>query len=149
MGGYMGYCVGQWVGSSQITRNSIIRKLIKIIQFCLKVFRWFKFTLKLPNSITLSKLRLAIWDTSFWNFFGHIWTQWTLRHILGPTLVIFDIWHFLKISGPFEYFQKMGALRKSHFTQKRRAHSWIFSLVLCAQVPRLNHGPIFFPVWNT
>ena len=32
----MGYCVGQWVGSCQITRNSIIRKLIKI--FCLKIF---------------------------------------------------------------------------------------------------------------
>ena len=36
--GSVGYCVGQWVGSCQITRNSIIRKLIKIIQFCLKVF---------------------------------------------------------------------------------------------------------------
>ena len=34
----MAYCVGQWVGSCQITRNSIIRKLIKITQFCLKVF---------------------------------------------------------------------------------------------------------------
>ena len=32
----MAYCVGQWVGSCQITRNSIIRKLIKIIQFSLK-----------------------------------------------------------------------------------------------------------------
>ena len=70
----MDYCVGQWVGSCQITRNSIIRKLIKIIQFCLKVFRWFKFTLKPPNRITNGKLRLAIWDTSFWTFlvkFGH------------------------------------------------------------------------------
>ena len=50
------------------------RKLIKIIQFCLKVFRWFKFTLKPPNRITREKLRLAIWDTSFWTFwvkFGH------------------------------------------------------------------------------
>ena len=36
--------------------------------------RWFKFTLKPPNRITGEKLRLAIWDTSFWNFwvkFGH------------------------------------------------------------------------------
>ena len=30
--------MGQWVGSCQITRNLIIWKLIKIIQFCLKVF---------------------------------------------------------------------------------------------------------------
>ena len=37
-------------------------------------FRWFKFTLKPPNRITGDKLRLAIWDTSFWTFwvkFGH------------------------------------------------------------------------------
>ena len=38
------------------------------------VFRWFKFTLKPPNRITRGKLRLAIWDTSFWTSwlkFGH------------------------------------------------------------------------------
>ena len=38
------------------------------------VFRWFKFTLKPPYSIAIGKLRLAIWDTSFWTFllkFGH------------------------------------------------------------------------------
>ena len=37
-------------------------------------FRLFKFTLKPPYSIAHDKLRLAIWDTSFWNFlvkFGH------------------------------------------------------------------------------
>ena len=38
------------------------------------IFRWFKFTLKPPYRITCGKLRLAIWDTSFWTFwlkFGH------------------------------------------------------------------------------
>ena len=38
------------------------------------VIRWFKFTLKPPYSIAHDKLRLAIWDTSFWTFllkFGH------------------------------------------------------------------------------
>ena len=38
------------------------------------LFRWFKFALKPPYRITHSKLRLAIWDTSFWTFwlkFGH------------------------------------------------------------------------------
>ena len=38
------------------------------------IFRWFKFTLKPPYSIARGKLRLAIWDTSFWTFwlkFGH------------------------------------------------------------------------------
>ena len=28
-------------------------------------------------------------------FFGQISTQWTLRHILGPILVNFDMCHFL------------------------------------------------------
>ena len=40
----------------------------------LHIFRWFKFTLKPPYSIARGKLRLAIWDTSFWTFwlkFGH------------------------------------------------------------------------------
>ena len=50
-------------------------------------------------------------------FFGQIWTQWALRHMLGPILVIFDICHFLTIPGPFEYFKKMGALRKSKFSR--------------------------------
>ena len=44
------------------------------------------------------------------DFLAQIWTQLTLRHILGPILVIFDICHFLTIPGPFEYFPKMGAL---------------------------------------
>ena len=38
------------------------------------IFRCFKFTLKPPYSIAHDKLRLAIWDTSFWTFwlkFGH------------------------------------------------------------------------------
>ena len=38
------------------------------------LFRCFKFTLKPPYSIACGKLRLAIWDTSFWTFwlkFGH------------------------------------------------------------------------------
>ena len=37
------------------------------------------------------------------DFFGQIWTQGTLRHILGSILVIFEICHFLAISLPFEY----------------------------------------------
>ena len=45
------------------------------------------------------KLQLAIWDT--FGLFGQILTQGTLRHILGPILVIFEICHFLAIPGPF------------------------------------------------
>ena len=61
-------------------------------------FRWFKFTLKPPYRIMWGKLQLAIWDTSFW----------TLRYMLGPIMVIFEICQFLTIPGPFEYFSENG-----------------------------------------
>ena len=44
--------------------------------------------------------------TLTFGIFGHIWTQDTLRHILGSILVILEIYHFLIIPGPFEYFSK-------------------------------------------
>ena len=46
------------------------------------------------------------------DFFGHIWIQGTLRHILGPILVIFEICHFFAIPGPFEYFSENGCSQK-------------------------------------
>ena len=36
--GFMGGSVGQWVGSGQMTKNLINLDLIKIIQFCLKIY---------------------------------------------------------------------------------------------------------------
>ena len=35
---WLGGSVGQWVGSGQITKNLINVDLIKIIQFCLKIY---------------------------------------------------------------------------------------------------------------
>ena len=61
------------------------------------------------------KLQLAIWDTSFLDFLAQIWTQGTLRHILGPFLAIFEICQFLTIPGPFEYFSENGWLQKIAF----------------------------------
>ena len=88
------------------------------------VFRWFKFTLKPPYSIAHGKLRLAIWDTffsTFWLKFGH---KGTLRHILGPILVIFEICQFLTIPGPFEYFSENGWSQKIKvFSMKERSLS--------------------------
>ena len=42
------------------------------------------------------------------DFLAQIWTQGTLRQILGPILVIFEICQFLTIPGPFEYFSENG-----------------------------------------
>ena len=38
VGGWLSGCVGQWVGSGQITIYQIHLDLIRIIQFCLKIF---------------------------------------------------------------------------------------------------------------
>ena len=38
MCGCVGGSVGQWVGSDQITKNLINLDLIKMIQFCLKIY---------------------------------------------------------------------------------------------------------------
>ena len=46
------------------------------------------------------------------DFFAQIWTQGTLRHILGPNLVILEICHFLMIPGPFEYLSENGWSQK-------------------------------------
>ena len=66
------------------------------------------------------KLRLAIWDTL--DFLAQIWTQGTLRHILGPILVIFAIGQFLMIPGLFEYFSENGWYQKIKvFSMKERS----------------------------
>ena len=85
------------------------------------------------------------------DFFAQIWTQGTLRHILGPILVIFEICHFLAIPGPFEYFSENGWCQKIKvFSMKKRSFGpYQFSLVLGGEVPRLNHGPICFPIQIT
>ena len=74
------------------------------------VFRWFKFTLKPPNSITHGNLLSAIWDTSHWNFFVKfgLKTAWHISYdILWSLLTYVNFWWlqgrlstFAKIRGP-------------------------------------------------
>ena len=98
-------------------RHPKFKKVHLSLDFPDLVFRWFKFTLKPPYSIGHDNLRLAIWD-----FLAQIWTQVTLRHILGPILVIFEICQFLMIPGPFEYFSENGWSQKIKvFSMKERS----------------------------
>ena len=86
----------------------------------------------------------------FLDFLAQIWTQGTLRHILGPILVIFEICQFLTIPGPFEYFSENGWSQKIKvFLDEGAIVTPLIGLVLGGQVPRLNHGPICFPIQNT
>ena len=49
------------------------------------------------------------------DFLAEIWTQGTLRHILGPIPFIFEICQFLTIPGLFEYFSENGWSQKISF----------------------------------
>ena len=57
----------------------------------------------IASGMTISIGHLGHFLLDFW---AQIWTQGTLRHILGPILVIFEICQFLTIPGPFEYFSE-------------------------------------------
>ena len=90
-------------------------------------------------------IAFSIWDTSFWTF----WTWWTLRHILGPILAIFNICHFMTIPGSFEDFSENGCAQKISFLNEGMIIWALIGLVLGGRVPRLNYGPICFPVQDT
>ena len=60
------------------------------------------------------------------DFFAQIWTQGTLRHILGPILVIFEICHFLVIPWPFECFSENGQSQKIAFYSETDGPHLIF-----------------------
>ena len=88
MGGCMGYCVGQWVWSCQITRNSIIQKLIKIIQFCLKVFVFCLHSHQIPATQTptpldytqISNNSIGLESIKIIQFYLKIWILSRLLH---------------------------------------------------------------------
>ena len=55
----------------------------------------------------------------------------------------------LTIPGPFEYFSEMGGLTNQSFLNEGSIVTPLIGLVLGGEVPRLNHGPICFPIQNT
>ena len=65
--------------------------------------------------------------------FLSIWTQGTLRHILGPILVIFEICHFLTILMLFEYFPDNRCSQKSKVIPMKE--QWLFPFIFCFKKP--------------
>ena len=61
----------------------------------------------------------------------------------------FEICQFLTIPGPFEYFSENGWSQKISFLDEGAIVTPLIGLVLGGEVPRLNHGPICFPIQNT
>ena len=86
------------------------------------VLRWFKFTLKPPNSITHGNLLSAIWDTSHWNFFVKfgLKTAWHISYdILWSLLTYVNFW---QLQGHLSTFAKIRGLQKIKvFSMKERS----------------------------
>ena len=108
------------------------------------IFKWFKFTLKPPNSMVIGNFILAIWDTSHWNFFvkfGHktpsrtssrtLFGQFWHMSIFGDSRAV---WVLLPNFVPSEnqFFLNEGATGLQSFLG-----------VLGGQVARLYGGTIF------
>ena len=68
-----------------------------------RLFRWFKFTLKLPYTIMCWHLLSAIWGTSHWIFFVKLGLK-TAWDISWHLMTNFEIFQLLATPGPFEYF---------------------------------------------
>ena len=74
--------------------------------------------------------------------FGQIWTQGTLRHILGTIMVIFEICHCLTIPGLFEYFSENGWSQKIKVFLMKEHLLAPYQFIFRRAGPKINHGSI-------
>ena len=100
-------------------------------------------------SVACENFFLAIWDTSHWNFFANFDT----RHLMtSPRTIFHQIWNML-LFGDSRAIQvhlpKLGAFRKSIFSQWRSSDSSMRLGVLGGQIPGLYGGTIFGGVQDT
>ena len=78
------------------------------------------------------------------DIFCQIWSQDSLRHLLGPHEVNFDICQFLATPGLFEYFgQNQGSLESQCFLDEGAMGGESVLRVVGGQVPRLYGGTFF------
>ena len=102
-------------------------------------------------SLHLNHLIGSYLAISYWQFgtlpigiFCQIWSQDSLRHLLGPLLVNFDICQFLVTLGPFECFDflKTPDFGQFFLNEGVTGHQSILG-VLGGQLPMLYGGTIF------
>ena len=113
------------------------------------VFRWFKFTLKPPYSIRCGKLRLAIWYTSFWTFWSNLDTKDLETY---PRTYSGHFWNmslFDDSRAVWVLFRKWVGSENQSFLDEIAIVWPLIGSVLGGEVPKLNHGPICFPIQNT
>ena len=114
--------VGSQFNSSKYLRSSCCLLFWHLTVWCFSggptfightsLFRWFKFTLKPPNSITHGNLLSAIWDTSHWNFFVKfgLKTAWQISYEILWSLLTYV--NFRRLQGHLSTFAKIRGLQK-------------------------------------
>ena len=80
-------------------------------------FRWFKFTLKPPNSMACGNFFSAIWDTSHWNFFVKFGLKTPYDISWDPSWSILTYVNFWRLQGHSSNLPKKDAFRKSIFSR--------------------------------
>ena len=114
------------------------------------IFRWFKFTLKPPYTITHGNLLSAIWDTSHWTSFVKfgLKTAWDISYdILWLILKYINFW---LLQGCSSTLGKIKRSSENQFFSRWRSDKASMRLgVLGGQVPRLYGGTIFGEVRHT
>ena len=113
------------------------------------IMRWLKFTLKPPYSIACANYNWPFGTLPFGLFGSNLDTRDLETY---PRTYSGHFWNmsiFDDSRASLSTFQKMGGLRKSKFSRWRSDRYPLICLVLGGEVPRLNHGPICFPIQNT
>ena len=85
----MGGWVGQWVGSGQITNNLINLDLIKIIQFCLKIYDSLRHLHPWVGAWVLGSMGGSVGQ---WVGSGHITKYRINLDLIQFCLKIYDLW---------------------------------------------------------
>ena len=80
------------------------------------IFRWFKFTLKPPDTMACGNFLLSIWNTSHWIFLSNLDSR-HLENVLWQLVATFERCQFVATPGLFDYFSKNRPLQKSKISQ--------------------------------
>ena len=150
--------VGRCYASQQNAFLSPCSRSTKL-QLCTRLlennFKCFSLCLGFLSSLSLYLNHLiASWvANNDWPFgtlpFGLFGSQWTLWHVLGPILVIFDICFFLTIPGLFEYFSENGCSEEIKLFSIRGQSSRPFMFNFSRTSPKAKSWANLFPSANT
>ena len=115
----------------------------------MSIFRWLKFTLKPPYSIAHDKFDWPFGTLSFGLFCSNLDTRDLETY---PRTYSGHFWNmsiFDDFRSVWVLFRKWVVSENQSFLDEGVIIWALIGLVLGGEIPRLNHGPICFQIWNT